>query len=267
MTIGIYKGASKKYNTFLRKKVMSQKSAPTKNEIVENIQVRLDPMRAKVSLHWNDKRGSQADFRRLLESAESLIHPRTLYRVASVARISDDEVTIDGVAFSSRVLSINLAKAKRVFPYIITIGKSLESRASASGDLLQQYYLEALGDMALGTAEDYLSAQIKKQNGIKRLVSMSPGSLKDWPITQQKMLFSLFEDTEDLIGVRLTEHMLMLPRKSISGIYFSSKTEFRSCRICPREKCEGRKAPFDEAFREKYVLEVEEACIEETSEY
>jgi hypothetical protein len=237
---------------------MRKKTIPAKHEILDHIPLRLNPSRAKESLHWNDKRGTEADFRLLLETAESLIHPKAIYKVATVDRISDDGVTIDGIAFSSRVLRINLEHAKSVFPYIITIGDSLESRASASGDLLQQYYLEALGDMALGTAEDYLSAQIKKQNRIKRLVSMNPGSLKDWPITQQKALFSLFGDTEGLIGVRLTEHMLMRPRKSISGIYFSSRTKFCSCRICPRENCEGRKAPFDEAFRKKYVLGEEE---------
>jgi hypothetical protein len=242
---------------------VNKKKEPSGPEILVNIPVRLDPEKAKKTLHWNDQRGTTAEFRHLLETAESLIQPKAVYKVAAVDHVSGDEIIIDGILFSSRILRINLAKAKRVFPYIISIGKSLESRASASGDLLQQYYLEALGDMALGRARDYLSDQIKRQYRLRRLVNMSPGSLKEWPITQQKALFSLFGNTESLIGVRLTEHMLMLPRKSISGIYFSSKTEFRSCRICPRENCESRSAPFDEAFRKKYHLEEESPCAEE----
>jgi hypothetical protein len=83
---------------------------------------------------------------------------------------------------------------------------------------------------------------------------MSPGSLPNWPITEQKPLFSLIGKTEELVGVRLTDSMLMLPRKSISGIVFPTEVTFSSCQLCPRERCEGRKAPYDEALKEKYGL-------------
>ena len=73
---------------------------------------------------------------------------------------------------------------------------------------------------------------------------MSPGSLEDWPITEQTKLFSIFGDTERLIGVRLTDSMLMVPRKSISGILFPSEEGFTSCQLCDRERCPGRKAPY-----------------------
>jgi hypothetical protein len=75
---------------------------------------------------------------------------------------------------------------------------------------------------------------------------MSPGSLEDWPITEQPKLFSLFGDTEKSIGVKLTASLLMIPRKSISGILFPSEEGFVSCRLCPRENCPSRKAEFDE---------------------
>ena len=38
-----------------------------------------------------------------------------------------------------------------------------------------------------------------------KLSSMSPGSLEDWPISQQRPLFSLFGDVEAKIGVKLTK--------------------------------------------------------------
>jgi hypothetical protein len=81
---------------------------------------------------------------------------------------------------------------------------------------------------------------------------MSPCSLEDWPITEQAKLFSLFGDTEKAIGVRLTERMLMLPRKSISGILFPSEEEFKACRLCPREKCPSRRAVYDEGLAAEF---------------
>jgi hypothetical protein len=81
---------------------------------------------------------------------------------------------------------------------------------------------------------------------------MDPGSLEDWPITEQPKLFSIFGDTERLIGVRLTDRLLMVPRKSISGIFFPSEEGFSSCQLCEREKCPSRRTPFDPTLAAKY---------------
>jgi hypothetical protein len=74
---------------------------------------------------------------------------------------------------------------------------------------------------------------------------MNPGSLQNWPITQQNELFSIFRNVEALIGVRLTQSCLMIPLKSVSGIYFPTQIKFESCQLCPREKCEGRRALYN----------------------
>jgi hypothetical protein len=81
---------------------------------------------------------------------------------------------------------------------------------------------------------------------------MDPGSLEDWPITEQPKLFSIFGDTERLVGVRLTNSMLMIPRKSISGIFFPSEEGFTSCQLCDRDTCPGRRAPYDEVLATKF---------------
>jgi hypothetical protein len=130
----------------------------------------------------------------------------------------------------------------------------MEEEASASKDLLEQYYLETIGDMALRSSRQYLEKYLKRHFGLGQLSRMNPGSLKDWPITEQKPLFSLFSGGEDLIGVRLTENMLMIPRKSVSGIFFPTEVTFFSCQLCPREGCPGRQAPYEETLREKYGL-------------
>ena len=83
---------------------------------------------------------------------------------------------------------------------------------------------------------------------------MAPGSgaADVWPIAQQKELFSIFGNVEDLIGVKLTDRYLMIPIKSVSGILFETETTFVTCQLCPREACIRRRAPYDPQLVEKY---------------
>jgi len=46
---------------------------------------------------------------------------------------------------------------------------------------------------------------------------MNPGSLEDWPLTEQRVLFALLGDPQAAIGVRLTDSLLMCrPRRSLA---------------------------------------------------
>jgi len=226
-------------------------------KVLDNVPFRLNLEEVKRELRLNKKKSSSINVQELIKEAESLIRARSIYRVSYIDKKGKDIVRINGVAFSSRVLRVNLEKVERVFPYIITIGKELEDKASQSGDLLKQFYLETIGDMALYSSMQYLEKHLKSQYGLDKLANMNPGSLKDWPITEQKLLFSLFKDMEGQIGVKLTENMLMIPRKSISGIYFPTEVNFFSCQLCPRERCQARKAPYDKILKEKYRLDDE----------
>ncbi len=215
------------------------------------LQLKLDDLKEGFRF---DPENSSLDFHELLETARSLISPKLLYKVVYISHRDKDRVEIENVTFSSRVLSINLQKIEKVFPYVITIGRALESRASSFSDLLEQYYLENIGDVALRSLKKYLEDHIQEKYGIKTLSSMSPGSLKDWPITEQKPLFALFGSEIDSVGIRLTENMLMIPRKSISGILFPTEVTFSSCKLCPRKNCPARKAATDDTLMRRYGL-------------
>lgn len=225
--------------------------------VLNNISIKLSPEKVIKGLRLNKGKYSSSDIQELIETAESLVRPKACYEVVYISEKGKDKVKIDGITFSSRVLRKNLDKVERIFPYIITIGKPLEDKASSFNDLLKQYYLESMGDMALGLIEKYLEKHLKKHYGLEKLSSMSPGSLEDWPVTEQKPLFSLFRTEKDLIGVKLTEYMLMIPRKSISGIYFPTEVTFFSCQLCSRERCPARSAPYDENIKKKYGLDDE----------
>jgi hypothetical protein len=83
---------------------------------------------------------------------------------------------------------------------------------------------------------------------------MSPGSLKDWAIKNQRPLFSILGDVEASIGVRLNESLLMTPGKSLSGIYFPTEIPFYSCQLCPQKDCPSRRAVYNEKLSIEYGI-------------
>jgi hypothetical protein len=227
-------------------------------KILDKIPLGLNLEDVTKGLNWRERPGSSVSLPELIKEAESLIKIKIVYKVSYVERREQDKVTIEGVTFSSKVLQKNLATVERVFPFIITIGRDLERSAGSCHDLLKQYCLEGMADLALSQAAQYLEQHLKSRHGLAGLSSMSPGSLEDWPITEQKSLFSLFGETEKLIGVKLTEHLLMIPRKSISGIFFPTAVTFLSCQLCSRKGCPARKAAYDGELRKKYGLDEQE---------
>jgi len=193
----------------------------------------------------------------LLEIANPLISAKTLYKVSYIDQKLDNTVIIDGIRFQSRVLKKNLEKAERVFPYVVTIGPALERKIEEGTDLIEKYYLDIIGNIALVKARKYLEDHLCSQFALTGLSFMSPGSLADWPIEEQSPLFSVLNRAEEWIGVTLTENLLMVPTKSVSGIYFPTEVSFYSCQLCPHEKCEGRKAPYDQNLANKYQMGAE----------
>jgi hypothetical protein len=221
-------------------------------EVIDRIPVTLDPAAVAKRLRHNPVRASSVNLDELLALAGSLIHLRAVYEVSYTGAKTEETVEVAGVTFRSRVLRRNLDQAQKVFPFIMTAGPALEAAASSAGDLLKQYYLEEMANIALENGAAWLAERLKTRYGFPELASMDPGSLEDWPITEQPKLFSIFGDTERLIGVRLTDSMLMLPRKSISGIFFPSEEGFTSCQLCERAACPARRTPYDAALAAQY---------------
>lgn len=198
------------------------------------------------------KAPSRGHIEALLPRALSLAEARAVFAVAYIEEKGVDEVVIGGRRFQSRVLRKNLDEVGRVFAAVVTIGGRLEQAADRSEDLLEKYYLDAIGNLILAEARSHLIQHLCRRFALDKLSWMSPGSLADWPLEEQRPLFALLDGVSSAVGVELTDSLLMLPRKSVSGIFFPSETTFFSCRLCPRERCEGRKARYDEALAREY---------------
>jgi len=194
----------------------------------------------------------------LLDEAQAIARPRAMYRVAYVDSRDESGVVIDEISFHSRVLRVNLDSVHRVFPFIVTGGIELHEWTQAQDNLLVRYYADVISETAARSAAARLKARLVRQYGLGRTSTMSPGSLEDWPIQEQRPLFALLGDPERAIGVRLTDSMLMIPSKSVSGIRFPVEKTFESCQLCRRERCPSRKAPYDpELYARRYRPEME----------
>lgn len=187
----------------------------------------------------------------LVRVIKPLARPKAIYKASYIDNKATDSLDIDGVRFNSRILRDNLDSVNRVFPYIVTCGREVEDY-DAGKDMVGGLCLEAIKLFLVGAAANFLLDRITKKYVPGQLSHMNPGSLNDWPLTQQQPLFSLFGSAEAEIGVRLSEGNIIHPLKSISGIYFPTEVKFESCQLCPRRKCIGRRAAYSPELAGKY---------------
>ena len=182
--------------------------------------------------------------REMVEQAQAVARPKAAYRVSLVEHVDEDSVDIDGVRFTSRVLSKCLLMLNRVFPCICTCGREIDGLVVPPDNVMRSYCLETIKTFAVAASIQFIGNHLKQTYATGQLSHMNPGEFEDWPLSQQKQLFSLFGDTKKLIGVELTASYVMKPMKSRSGIYFANNEGFESCQFCPIKKCPGRRARF-----------------------
>lgn len=217
----------------------------------------LNPIPVQVDLHSLQKSahvpaGEEKRLSALIGAAHSVMAAKAIYRVSYIDSRGEDSVVIDGVLFRSRVLRKHFDQIERVFPYVVTLGPGVEALEKASTDAVEKYYLDLIGNAGVIKAREHLKNTLSKRYGLEGLSYLGPGQLKDWPLGEQRPLFSLLGEVESAVGVHLSESLLMIPRKSLSGIYFPTDIPFMACQLCARESCPSRRARYDEKLAQEY---------------
>jgi hypothetical protein len=180
----------------------------------------------------------------LVEQAMTVGRPKALYKVAPIDSKGETTVVVEGTRLTSRILRVNLERPRRVFPFVATCGVELEAWVPSNEGLLHSYYADQIREMALRSAIAHMRQAIAERHGLDKAAMMNPGSLADWPLKEQRPLFSILGDPTGAIGVRLTSKLLMLPVKSASGILFPNEDSYENCQLCTMENCPGRRAPY-----------------------
>jgi hypothetical protein len=211
--------------------------------------IKLKPLIKLLRIEGNEKYTDS--FKRLFDEAVDVARPKAMYKAVYFDTGEDDNIFINGIELKSRVLSVNLKGAFRVFPFVATCGTEAAAWAESKTEMLESFWASSITQSLLGEAMIFARKQIKERYQLKKTSLMTPGSLEDWPLQEQKPLFSILGDVEGAIGVRVTESLMMTPVHSVSGILFPTEVSFESCQLCPREGCPGRRAPYDDDLYDK----------------
>ena len=213
--------------------------------LLDEIPFDLDVVALRKRLHIAEGSAYAAEFENVSAGVAELARPKALYRPVYVQERTEDSIVVEGIRLQSRVLSVNTAAAYRLFAYVATCGVELAQWAHTLEDALQRYWADAIQELAVRQAMQALKQDLEQHYCPGQTAAMSPGSLEDWPISEQEPLFQLLGDTRSTVGVTLTESLLMLPTKSISGVRFPTAEHFESCQLCSRPDCPGRRAAYD----------------------
>ncbi len=189
------------------------------------------------------------DFLALLGCLAPLARPKAALMTARVEKsASPGRVSIGGIEFNSALLADNLAGEPVAWPYLATCGGEMHAFTTALPDPFERYWAEEIMRESLDAAVAALERHLCDSVFSGKTASMSPGSLADWPIEQQRPLFRLLADAAGRCGVTLTDSLLMIPSKSVSGVYFHNEHGFVNCRFCPRPDCPNRRAEYDSDY-------------------
>lgn len=180
------------------------------------------------------------------------LNPQLYYRKMRIDAVNDGSIHLgEGPVVKSRKLSRAMKDCTAIICFIATIGPGVEAEIKKLLDekrLSAAYILDSMGSVAVeDIVEKFHSSMGNQLRSKDRGVTFrfSPGYC-DWPITDQKKLFSIFDSQK--LGVHLNDSCLMQPRKSISGIFGLTPSNLvpptgphNPCDACKKRGCIARR--------------------------
>jgi hypothetical protein len=160
---------------------------------------------------------------RMAGRAAALAEPVAQIRVVGVAEVGPDGARFEGgLTVSGRAVGALLAGCPLAAAFVLTLGPRLEREVAALTDrreLLEAFLLDTAGWAAIEHAVRALRVDLQgrgRAGGFSITHRLAPG-YADWPLGEQRTLLHLLGEGEGL--VRLTEYGVLVPFKSISGLF------------------------------------------------
>ena len=177
--------------------------------------------------------------------------PKIIYEIFKIDKIKGNSVYFNsGHILNGPNISKILKGSEIATIFIFTLGSEIDDmikKASSSGDTLATIIMDSITTSMLSILGKK-AGELIKEEGIKKdnwssTCTYSPGQFK-WTIEEQKEIFKMVDGSK--IGVKLNKSYLMIPFKSISGVYgFGPEDKIDktrvACDICPRKNCIGRR--------------------------
>jgi len=149
------------------------------------------------------------------ERVLSVVRPRYCYAKSSVS-LDGDEISLDFVKLKSQSLRKNLFLCKEAYVVAITLGIETD-RLIASMSALSKtegFIADAVCSALAEAAADYVSSSLAKENKLRPRFSPGYGDLN---LSIQRDIVN-YLSLEKLMGIKLCENLMMVPRKSITAL-------------------------------------------------
>ncbi len=180
-----------------------------------------------------------------LQEGLPLIEPQVVCKELEVKGVRHERLLLEGNGqLSGKLVAQHLAKARKVYVLLCTIGSSLEKYASEmwSSSATYSLALDGVGSAAVEALANAACRNLEvlaQEHGWQTSIPLSPGMV-DWPVVEgQPQIFRLLEGED--IPVQLSPGSMMIPSKSLSmvvGAGADLSTSGRACDYCNlREVC------------------------------
>jgi arsenate reductase-like glutaredoxin family protein len=179
------------------------------------------------------------------DELEQVMHMANSITVKAMVRelheweVINSSIVISDQSFQSEILANLLSQAKKIFAVLVSCQAPQEK--PFDDDLLNYLWDQVLEQM-LQQGVKILRKEIDPTEKYPYLNLISPGTGEAWlwPIEQQKQLFEILKYPHR-IGVKLNDYGLMIPRKTLSGLFIPNDRAFIACDYCYRERCPSRR--------------------------
>lgn len=185
----------------------------------------------------------------LIKNVTNIIKPAYIVKGVPVGEISEEGVDISGQFFSSKIVASKIKGCRNAIVFIVTCGSDIRQYLKEISDPLDNYIVDQLAYVGCLNAREHMLKTLSETYQIDSFISLSPGSIIDWSVSDVKKLFIIMEGLYQQLGLRVLDSGLIDPLKSVSGLIIQSDEEFECCDLCMRFNCPSRKTLFNQ---EKY---------------
>ena len=182
----------------------------------------------------------------IADKVKNIVKPKYIIKKMRIDKLGNNYVIINGVEFKSTMLAGLIRENTRIFAFIATSGIEIEYYKDSITDIFENYVLEQIAYLTCLMALKDVETILNSDFNAKGLISIAPGSLPGWDISELTSILKLFQGEHTKIDVDVTDGGMINPVKSICGLFIESELPLHRCEICIRRNCTFREAEFDE---------------------
>jgi 5-methyltetrahydrofolate--homocysteine methyltransferase len=162
-----------------------------------------------------------------------LITPRILFVTSKITNIDHALMRIDlagNISFKGKGIYKLLRGSEGVIAYCFTLGPALDEEISKmqKSSIYEAFILDAIASTIISGIQDLFIKEVENFSEAKNMTitkRFSPG-YAGWELQEQRALYELLGP--EAIGVVLTEDYVLLPTKSVTGLYGTYKANIDS---------------------------------------